>query len=257
MTVLIRFKTRFVFFFALLLGNMVAWPPVFAQGAEAQIAARVNKVLEGSGQVESVKRIKYFADLYEVVIKEPGSRRILYSNRSGSHVLLGSLVESKSMRNLTSQRMEALNRVDFERDLKPELALITVYGSGKRKLALFEDPRCTYCKKLRRAGIERLKDVTVYTYVYPILGPSSVDMAASVLCAPNPYQMWSDWMLRNQRPKGPANCNPPIQNLVDLGKGLGIQATPTIIFEDGTRVSGAIVPSDLQRMVVQASRRRN
>lgn len=222
--------------------------------ASQEIARRVNQVLDGSGVVESVTPIPYFNDLYEVVVKEPGSRRILYSNRSGSHLVLGSLIDSRSMSNLTSERMTKINRIDFDRDLKPELALKTVYGKGTRKLAIFEDPRCTYCKKLRKLAIERLDDATVYTFVYPILGPTSISMAGAVLCSQDPAQMWKDWMLNNISPQGKADCNPPIQSLVDLGGSLGISSTPTIIFEDGTRVSGAIKPSELQRLMVEASR---
>lgn len=218
------------------------------------IAKRVNQILDGSGVVESVTPIPYFEDLYEVVVQEPGSRRILYSNRSGSHLLLGSLIDSQSMSNLTSERITKINRIDFDKDLKPELALKSVYGAGTRKLAIFEDPRCSYCKKLRKMAIERLDDATVYTYVYPILGPTSISMAGTVLCAKDPSKMWKDWMLENVSPQGSADCNPPIQSLVDLGIALGVSSTPTIIFEDGTRVNGAIKPSELQRLMVEASR---
>lgn len=224
------------------------------EDAAQAISKRVNQVLDGSGVVESVTPIPYFDDLYEVVVQEPGSRRILYSNRSGSHLLLGSLIDAQSMSNLTSERITKINRIDFEKDLRPELALKTVYGSGARKLAVFEDPRCSYCKKLRKMAIERLDNATVYTYVYPILGPTSISMAGTVLCAQDPSKMWKDWMLDNVSPQGSADCNPPIQSLVDLGIALGVSSTPTIIFEDGTRVNGAIKPSELQRLMVEASR---
>ncbi|MDX1669123.1 MAG: DsbC family protein [Limnobacter sp.] len=223
--------------------------------AEQDISQRVNRILDGSGTVESVTKLPYFDDLYEVVVQEPGSKRILYSNRSGSHVLLGSLVDSRTMSNLTSERITKLNRIDFEKDLKPELALKTVHGTGQRKVAVFEDPRCTYCKKLRQTAIETLQDATVYTYVYPILGPTSIGMAGMVLCAQNPSKMWNAWMLDNVTPQGDVDCSPPIQQLVDLGASLGITSTPTIIFEDGTRTSGAIKPSEFHRRVTQAERR--
>ncbi len=221
--------------------------PVSANESFKQITQKVNSILDGSGQVLSVTPVEGFKDLFEVVVKEPNAQRVLYANSDGSRVVLGSLINTQTMANLTAQKMEDINRIDFNKDLKQELALKSVYGNGKRKIAIFEDPRCGYCKQLRQLAIEKLKNATVYTYVYPVLGESSIELSSTLLCAKDPSEAWRQWMVNNKEPTEKNECKPPVNALVDLGKSLGITGTPTIFFEDGTRVNGAIDAAELNR----------
>jgi thiol:disulfide interchange protein DsbC len=47
----------------------------------------------------------------------------------------------------------------------------------------------------------------------------------------------------------PDGCKDPLEQNVTLGKSLGINGTPTIIFTDGTRAAGALpVPMIEQRL---------
>jgi thiol:disulfide interchange protein DsbC len=158
------------------------------------------------------------------------------------------------MANLTEARLDKLNAINFEKDLPLGLALKSVYGTGSRKIAVFEDPNCGYCKRFRKETLSKLQDTTVYTYVYPVLGRDSVDKAQKVMCASDKSKMWDDWMLKDQSPTGNGNCNPPIEDLVSLGRGMGVSGTPTVFFQDGTRVSGAIPSADLNRRIAAASR---
>ncbi|HEX4855759.1 MAG TPA: DsbC family protein, partial [Limnobacter sp.] len=192
----------------------------------------------------------------EVVVNHNGTKKIIYTNASGSHFILGELLEGKSMQNLTEARLDKLNAINFDKDLPLALALKTVYGNGSRKIAVFEDPNCGYCKRFRKETLTKLQDTTVYTYVYPVLGRDSVDKAQKVMCASDKSKMWDDWMLKDQSPSGNGNCNPPIDELVSLGRGMGVSGTPTVIFQDGTRVSGAVSSADLNRRIAAASRAR-
>lgn len=226
-----------------------------AESAADQITRNVHAALGGSGvEVQKVEKVAQFQDLYEVVVNHNGGKKILYTNASGSHLILGDLFESKSMLNITAEKMDALNAIAFDSDLNPKLALTSVYGNGARKIAVFEDPNCGYCKRFRRDAIEKLDDATVYTYVYPVLGKDSSDKAGKVLCSSDPDKMWKDWMINNQSPSGDSSCNPPLSDLIALGRSLGVTGTPTIFFEDGTRASGAIAASELSRRIAKADR---
>lgn len=232
--------------------------PVQAAASKSQverITAAVNESLGASGvKVVSVSDIEFIDGLFEVVVNHNGTKKIIYTNASGSHLILGELMESKSMANLTEARLDKLNAINFEKDLPLGLALKSVYGTGSRKIAVFEDPNCGYCKRFRKETLSKLQDTTVYTYVYPVLGRDSVDKAQKVMCASDKSKMWDDWMLKDQSPTGNGNCNPPIEELVILGRGMGVSGTPTVFFQDGTRVSGAIPSADLNRRIAAASR---
>jgi thiol:disulfide interchange protein DsbC len=150
--------------------------------------------------------------------------------------------------------MDKLNAINFEKDLPVALALKTVYGTGARKIAVFEDPNCGYCKRFRKEALTKLQDTTVYTFVFPVLGKDSLDKAQKVMCAADKSKMWDDWMLNDQSPSGKGDCNAPVQDLVALGRSMGVNGTPTVFFQDGTRASGAIPASELNRRVALASR---
>ncbi|HEY1057525.1 MAG TPA: DsbC family protein [Limnobacter sp.] len=220
-----------------------------------RITAAMNESLGASGvKVLSVEKVDYIDGLFEVVVNHSGSKKILYTNASGSHMILGDLMESKSMANLTEAKMDKLNAINFEKDLPIGLALKSVYGTGARKIAVFEDPNCGYCKRFRKEALSKLQDTTVYTFVFPVLGKDSLDKAQKIMCADNKAKMWDDWMMNDQPPSGKTDCNPPINDLVALGRSMGVSGTPTIFFQDGTRASGAIPASELNRRVALASR---
>ncbi|HEX4917097.1 MAG TPA: DsbC family protein [Limnobacter sp.] len=241
---------------ALVLLAMAAGAAHAATKAEVdRITAAVNDSLGGSGiKVLSVTDLDYIDGLFEVVVSHNGSKKIIYTNASGSHLILGELLEAKSMNNLTEARMDKLNAINFEKDLPVKLALKTVYGNGSRKIAVFEDPNCGYCKRFRKETLTKLQDTTVYTFVFPVLGRDSVDKAQKVMCAENKSKMWDDWMLNDQSPTGKGDCNAPINELVTLGRNMGVTGTPTVFFQDGTRASGAIPSADLNRRIATASR---
>lgn len=228
---------------------------VNAQAQYSEITKRVARAFDGSGLVvKQILPVEYFDDLYEVTVLHNNEIKILYSNGSGSHLILGDLLESESLKNLTEQRLSQATAIDFEKDLRPEFALKKVYGNGKRKIAIFEDPNCGYCKSFRRNAVSKLEDTTVYTYVVPVLSQDSVVKARQILCSANPQVMLDQWMLNNNPPTGPGDCGAPVDGLKALAKALRVTGTPTVIFEDGTRASGAVTATDLNRMIAKAAR---
>lgn len=220
-----------------------------------QISSTITSALGGSGvSVQSVEKVDFFNDLYEVVVNHNGGKKILYTNASGSHLVLGDLMESKTMNNITEAKMDRLNAINFEKDLNQGLALKTVYGTGIRKIAVFEDPNCGYCKRFRRDALTKLQDTTVYTYMFPVLGADSTEKTKKVWCSSDRTKTWDAWMLKNEAPSGDANCNVPVNDMVALGRSMGVQGTPTVFFQDGTRASGAINATELNRRISAASR---
>jgi len=212
---------------------------LLASCVEAQDTdAHIRKALEprlGGAKIESVKETPY-SGLYEVRV----AGDILYTDKKGEYLVIGNVYDVKSSRNLTRERTDEINRVKFS-DLPLDKALKHVKGNGKRVIAVFEDPNCGYCKRLRQTTLKEIDNVTIYTFLYNILSDDSFVKSKNIWCAPNRNQAWDDWMLNGKLPPtAPAACETPNEEIAELGKKLRITGTPAIFFTDGSRIPGAI-----------------
>jgi thiol:disulfide interchange protein DsbC len=174
-----------------------------------------------------------FAGLYEVQI----GGDILYTNANVDYVLQGPLIDAKTHRDLTAERLAKLTEVPFE-SLPLHLAIKQVKGNGERKLAIFEDPNCGYCKMLHKT-LAQVDNITVYTLLFPILSPDSETKARDIWCAKDQAATWKNWMVDGKTPPE-AKCNTPVEEVMTLGRKMLVQGTPAIIFADGSRVNGAL-----------------
>lgn len=181
--------------------------------------------------------------IFEIVV----DGRILYTSQDGRYVFSGSLIDTKTKRNLTRAALEKINAIPFDR-LPLDLAIKRVKGNGSRKIAIFEDPDCPYCRKLEQnmMGIDNL---TIYTFLFPIeqIHPGATSKSQAIWCAKDPAKAWDDVMLFGVAPKKvSSSCQTPIDKIVKFGHEHGIVATPTLFFSDGRRVVGALSAQDLK-----------
>ena len=193
------------------------------------------------------------AGLWEV---RYGGTEILYSDDKGEYILVnGSLVDTKTRTDLTEARVEKLLAVSWDK-LPLKDAIVLKQGNGSRKMAVFEDPNCGYCKRFER-DIAGIKDLTVYVFLIPILGPDSVTKSADIWCAKDKAKAWRAWMLDNEVPgKKAAGCD---QSAVDRNLAFSrthrINGTPAVFFEDGTRKPGAISAEAVEKLLVAAAKK--
>ena len=175
--------------------------------------------------------------LYEVRVN--GSD-IYYTDAKGDFLLVGNMFDTQQRRNLTEERVEKLTAIKFE-NLPFKDAFTVVRGNGERKMAVFQDPNCGYCKRFER-DLQNVNNVTVYMFLYPILGADSVEKSKAVWCAKDRAQVWQDLMVRDKSiPNAVQMCDTDaIRRNVELGRSFKITGTPTLVFVDGTRVPGAI-----------------
>jgi len=222
---------------------------VWAQGQEATIRKNLSERIPQIPKIEEVTRSP-MAGLYEVRLS---TNEIYYSDAEGNFLIQGSLIDTKSRRNLTEEREAKLGAVDFN-TLPIKDAITIVRGNGKRKLAIFEDPNCGYCKRFER-DMAKVDNVTVYLFLYPVLGQSSIDKSKAVWCAKDPATAWNDMMTRDQNPTNAANCNTAaIERNTEFGRKHKITGTPTLIAQDGTRVPGAISTPQIEKLLADASK---
>lgn len=212
-------------------------------GAENNVEANIRKNIEprlGGAKIESISQTPY-SGLYELRV----GGDILYTDKKAEFLFIGHVFDAKTSKNLTRARIDDLNKIKFS-DLPLNLALKQVKGDGKRVIAVFEDPNCGYCKRLRQTTLKDLNNVTIYTFMYNILNEDSFTKSKNIWCAPNRVKAWDDWMIDNKVPPAtPANCETPNAKVVELGQKLNITGTPAIFFTDGTRIPGAV---DLQTL---------
>ncbi|MEM8513465.1 thiol:disulfide interchange protein DsbC [Massilia sp. MP_M2] len=206
--------------------------------AQTNVEATIKKALEprlSGAKIESVKETPY-SGLYEVRV----AGDILYTDKKGEYLVIGQVYDVKSSRNLTRERIDEVNKIKFS-DLPLEMALKQVKGNGKRVIAVFEDPNCGYCKRLRQTTLKEIDNVTIYTFMYNILSEDSSVKSKNIWCAPDRNKAWDDWMIAGKvPPTTPAACESPNEKVLALGQKLRITGTPAIFFADGSRIPGAI-----------------
>ncbi len=175
---------------------------------------------------------------------------IYYTDAEGNFLLMGNLIDTKARRNLTEERVEKLTAVSFDA-LPLKDAFVIVRGNGQRKMAVFEDPNCGYCKRFER-DLQKVNNVTVYMFLYPILGPSSTERSRNIWCSKDKGQAWLDWMVRDQLPTAASCDTAPLSRNVEFGKKHKITGTPTLIFADGSRVPGAVPAQTVEKYLAEA-----
>ena len=203
---------------------------------EDTIRLAVTPLLQGQ-PIESITLTSH-AGLYEIVTP----RSILYTDQTGSFILFGStLMETRTKTNLTAQRLDELSKFKFA-ELPLEDAIKTVRGDGSRRLATFEDPNCGYCKKLI-SEFSKLDNVTIYTFLTPILSPDSSQKAKAIWCAADRSKTWNDFMGTNAPLPTTADCETPLERNLALSKKLRLTGTPALLFTSNSKTPGYL-PAD-------------
>ncbi|MET0312503.1 MAG: DsbC family protein [Burkholderiaceae bacterium] len=212
----------------------------FAQ--EAAIRKNLAERIPQLGKIDEVTRSPVNG-LWEVRV----GTEILYTDDAANFLVQGNLIDTKQRRNLTQERIDKLTAIDFD-DLPVKDAFTIVRGNGKRKVAVFEDPNCGYCKRFER-DLQKVDNVTIHMFLYPILGQDSTDKSKNIWCAKDKSKAWMDWMVRDQSPSN-ANCDTSaLTRNVEFGKKHKITGTPTLLFADGSRVPGAIPAAQVEKFL--------
>ncbi len=172
---------------------------------------------------------------------------VFYTDAQANFILQGSLFDVRQRRNLTEERVEKLSAIPFEQ-LPLKNAFTQVHGNGKRKLVVFADPNCGYCKRFEK-DLQNLQDVTIYHLLYPILGEDSKAKSRNIWCAKDRVKTWNDWMLRGVTPPATQCDTAAIDANVEFGKKHRISGTPTLILTDGSRIAGAVPATQVDKML--------
>jgi len=194
------------------------------------------------------------AGLFEVVLNSGDRVEIVYTDAQGNYLLTGNLIESRTRRDLTEERMRKASAIDMDQ-LPYGLAVKVQRGNGRRSLVVFSDPYCPACKQFEKvlAGID---DITVHYFMFPVIRPELADHSRAVWCAPDRAKAWLDLALRGKPSASVVNCDTPIEKIVELGGRLGVRSTPTLFLANGERVRGGPNATQLKAMLDEAKPRK-
>lgn len=208
--------------------------PASLDALTQQLAPKLEPIL-GPKMVEKVMPSAH-AGLYEVLTP----RGIVYTDKTGSFVSFGPIVDTATNVNLTEKRLQDFSKFVFK-DLPFKDAIKTVKGDGSRVIATFEDPNCGFCRKLM-TEVEKLNNVTIYTFLVPILGPDSVVKSTALWCAKDQSSAWTGFMSgKASLPAAPTgHCDTPLERNTALQGKLRISGTPAILFPDNTKTPGYV-----------------
>jgi thiol:disulfide interchange protein DsbC len=221
-----------------LIAGLIATP---ALADEATIRKNLAERLPNFPKIDEISKTP-IPGLYELRL----GTDIVYSDENGAYLVQGALIDTRTRADLTQARVDKLTAIDFAA-LPLKDAVLIKQGSGARKLVVFADPNCGYCKRLEK-DLLALKDVSIYTFLYPILGPDSSVKSKDIWCAKEPAKVWRAWMVDGQAPAKPAGgCDTAaLDRNVELGHKYKVQGTPAMVFEDGSRAPGAIPAAQIE-----------
>jgi thiol:disulfide interchange protein DsbC len=198
--------------------------------------------------IQSVTKLPYLG-LYELIV----NGEIVYSDENFDYIIYeGNIIDVKNDRNFTEERKRKLAMIPFD-ELPLDLAFKRVKGKGERKMAVFTDPDCPFCKRIE-GDLAKVDNVTIYMFLFPIdsLHPNATDKAKRIWCSADRSKAWDDYMQKGVTPSAAPTCDNPVDKLVQFGSQRGINATPTLVFGNGERVPGAISAAQIEKLLSQS-----
>ncbi len=237
---------RLVMLVLVLLGPVMVLAQAAAPAGKLTTEAIIKNTLEsrlGGIKIEAVAKTPYLG-LYEVRL----DGEILYTDEKMNYIFSGNIIDAKTMQNVTEKRLRDLTAIKWE-NLPLDAAVKTVRGNGKRTLAIFSDPNCPYCKRFEK-DLAKVDDVTIYTFLYPILSQDSHEKSKAVWCSADKSKAWSELMLNGTVPAA-GRCDTPIDKNLELGRKYRVTGTPTLVFANGERVPGAVSAEQVEKLLGQ------
>ena len=253
-------------------GKPVAAAPAAAAPATSADVAAIRKALEQKFPGTEVKHVAKtdYLGLYEAMLDD----NLIYTDSKVAYIFVGAMYDTATKQNLTDARTRKLNRVAVDK-LPYELAFKRVKGDGSRKLVMFSDADCPFCHRLEKeikaldnvtillwalgtacftASYTMADNVTIYTFLFPIdqLHPDAARKSRQIWCSADVAKSWDDFFATGKLPDNKGDCGDPVAKTQALGNSLKINATPTLVFADGTLIPGALPLAQLEKEMAAA-----
>lgn len=220
----------------------------FGAGAQDAEVARLRQALQAKFPklpVESVTRMP-FNGLYEVVM----GGEVIYTDIKAEYMMGGTLYDIRNMpaRNITQETTQRL--VSKSLTTAHDSAIKVVRGNGKRVIYTFEDPNCGYCRELYKE-FGKMTDITVYTFLLPILSPDSTEKSRAVWCSKDRAKAWDQLMTRTALTEQAKPCDAPLEKNAQLAQRFNIRGTPAIYLASGEQIGGYVPAAQIEQALAR------
>jgi thiol:disulfide interchange protein DsbC len=232
---------------ALCVAGLLVCSSAFAQ--EAVVRKNLEQRLPDLPKIDEISKSPV-PGLYEVRV----GTEIFYADEQGNFLIQGSILDTRTRTDLTQARIDKLTAIDFS-TLPLKDALVWKQGTGARKLVVFADPNCGYCKRFEK-DLANVKNVTVYTFLFPMLGGDSPEKSRNIWCAKDATKAWRDWMIEGKTPpRSMGQCDSgALDRNIALARKHRVNGTPALVFENGTRIPGALPAEELEKHLAARSK---
>jgi thiol:disulfide interchange protein DsbC len=231
-------KTRLLLSLVVTFGVLLAHSVV----AHALDVESVQKILSAKDPKIKVEKISPapVKGFHEVITM---NKEIFYMDDTGRFLLVGNLIDTKGWKSLTSERHQEISKIDFS-SLPLEKAV--KFGKGSRKIAVFDDPDCPYCRKLH-AELKMLDGVEIYVFLYPLPNhPRAFEKSIAIWCSSDRVQALHEAMEGKEVKLSTCDAK-AVEETIDLGRRLGIASTPTIFLDSGMRIGGYLPAAEITK----------
>jgi thiol:disulfide interchange protein DsbC len=218
--------------------------------ADEALIRRVVESKLGGAKVEGVQPTP-LPGIYEVRFRSGENVQIVYTNTDATHIIIGRLVDVKSDRDLTDERLRKFSAINMD-TLPYDLAVKVQRGNGKRSLVVFSDPHCPACKQFEKV-LATIDDITIHYFMYPVIRPELAEHSRAVWCSADRSKAWLDLALRGKPASGAPKCDAPLDKVMELGTKLGVRSTPTMFLATGERLRGVTNAPELKTMLDEAA----
>jgi len=186
--------------------------------------------------------------LYEV----RSGKTILYMDEQGRYVLLGELYDFQARKNLTAERILATRATRFD-DLPLQQAIRLGPEHGAKRLAIFDDVDCPFCRRFHEETLPALLQdgVTVYVFLFPLerLHPQAKAKSEAIWCSENRVQALETTMRTPEDSPSQISakkCETPLAAIQAVATQLGVTGTPTLVLDNGEIIEGFVTKDALQ-----------
>jgi thiol:disulfide interchange protein DsbC len=228
---------------------LLAVAAVLLTSLAAADEAAIRKALEPKLASNAIEGISPgpMPGLWEVRLRSREGIQVFYTDAAGTYIIQGNIIEVRSGRDLTEERLLKLSAIKFEA-LPLDQAVKVQRGNGRRTLVMFSDPYCPYCQQFEKV-LQQISDITVYVFMYPVIRPQNAGHSKAVWCAPDRAKAWLALAIDHKPPTSPGSCNDPVEKNLELGRSLRVNSTPTLFLANGERVSPGLPAAALQEVL--------
>lgn len=225
----------------------------------AMTVEEAGKLLSFAGvTVKSVKPAPA-RGLFEVLFEKGGGIGLVFIDFAKKHLLEGQVMNLATKQPVIAHEQELPKPKQFtgvDPKLIPVQHAFTIGNpKGSKKMYVFTDPDCPYCRNLHPELIKLEKlmpDLAIHIMLYPLqqLHPQAYDKARVVLSSKSRQNLDKAFEGKElPKPKG-AEGKASVDAIIQFSQEQGINGTPTILLPNGSPYQGARSAEAIQKSIV-------